>query len=84
MPPTIANVGGTDVPVPANPYDTRQMVPYLELQPSEARSLIWTLSLDLTPIYAIEPSGPYGADVYRVLVGSAQGRVIGPREPGLC
>ncbi|MFF4779555.1 PatA/PatG family cyanobactin maturation protease [Microtetraspora fusca] len=53
--------------VPANPYDPRQMVAYLREHPSEARPLIWTLNLDLTPIYAIEPVGGYGPDVYERL-----------------
>jgi cyanobactin maturation PatA/PatG family protease len=54
--------------VPANPYDPRQMVHYLRDNPSEARPLIWTLNLDLTPIYAIEPVGGYGPGVYERLV----------------
>lgn len=49
---------------PANPYDARQMVDYLTANPWEARSLIWTLNIDMTPVYVVEPAGPYGADVY--------------------
>jgi len=56
------------VSVPANPYDPRQMVDYLRDNPSEATPLIWTLNLDLTPIYAIEPVGGYGPGVYERLV----------------
>ena len=41
---------------------------YLKENPSEAKSLIWTLNLELTPIYAIEPYGPYGEVVYTTLV----------------
>jgi cyanobactin maturation PatA/PatG family protease len=52
---------------PANPYDARQMVDYLRNFPSEARSLIWTLNIDLTPVYVIEPAGPYAAEVYEEL-----------------
>jgi cyanobactin maturation PatA/PatG family protease len=70
-----ADVGG-GVLVPANPYDARQMVDYLRDNPSEARSLIWTLNLDLTPIYAIEAEGPFARDVYghlhRLLEGQVQ------------
>nr|WP_055501902.1 PatA/PatG family cyanobactin maturation protease [Nonomuraea pusilla] len=54
--------------VPGNPYDPRQMVAYLRENPSEARPLIWTLNLDLTPIYAIEPVGGYSPGVYERLV----------------
>jgi len=46
--------------VPANPYDARPMADYLEQNPSEAKSLIWTLNLELTPVYAIEPVGSFG------------------------
>ncbi len=64
MPP----VAGPQGPVPANPYDARQLVAYLKANPSEAKWLIWTLNLELTPIYAIEPYGPYGEVVYQTLV----------------
>jgi cyanobactin maturation PatA/PatG family protease len=61
--------------VPGNPYDARQMVDYLEQNPSEARSLIWTLSIELTPIYAIEPFGPFARDVYGVLQELLAGQI---------
>ncbi|WP_333296031.1 MULTISPECIES: PatA/PatG family cyanobactin maturation protease [unclassified Microcoleus] len=32
--------------------------------PWEAQSIIWTLNLDATPIYAIAPSGPFAGVVY--------------------
>lgn len=47
------------IAVLANPYDARQMVDYLGDNLSEAKSLIWTLNLELTPIYAIEPGGAF-------------------------
>jgi cyanobactin maturation PatA/PatG family protease len=56
-----------ETPVPANPYDTRQMVDHLAANPSESKELIWTLNLELTPIYAVEPVGPFGHNVYDVL-----------------
>ena len=43
--------------IPANPYDARQIVDYLDENLFEAKSLIWTLNLELTRIYAIEPKG---------------------------
>ncbi|MEV4239034.1 PatA/PatG family cyanobactin maturation protease [Nocardia sp. NPDC050408] len=61
--------------VPANPYDSRQMVDHLLAHPSEARSLIWTLNLELTPIYALEPLGAYGSEVYGVLTTLLAGEV---------
>jgi cyanobactin maturation PatA/PatG family protease len=59
-------------PVPPNPYDARQLVEHLQRSPAEARALIWTLNLELSPIYAIEPVGPYARDVYDILT-----RVLG-------
>jgi hypothetical protein len=53
--------------VPANPYDARQLVNYLAENPSEHKSLIWTINQELNPIYAIEVKGGFAADVYEVL-----------------
>ncbi|MFH7030066.1 MAG: S8 family peptidase [Heteroscytonema crispum UTEX LB 1556] len=61
--------------VPANPYDARQMVDYLADNLSEAKSLIWTLNLELTPIYAIEPKGAFARDVYAVLQELLSGQI---------
>ncbi|MBW4616808.1 MAG: PatA/PatG family cyanobactin maturation protease [Desmonostoc vinosum HA7617-LM4] len=61
--------------VPANPYDARQMVDYLADNPSEGKSLIWTLNLELTPIYAIEPKGAFARDVYGVLQELLSGQI---------
>lgn len=61
--------------VPANPYDARQMVDYLGDNLSEAKSLIWTLNLELTPIYAIEPVGSFARDVYEVFQEFLAGQV---------
>ena len=55
------------VPVPPNPYDARQMADYLEAKISEARSLIWTLNVELTPVYAIEPNGPFASEGFMAL-----------------
>ncbi|HAX79128.1 MAG TPA: peptidase S8 [Cyanobacteria bacterium UBA11372] len=59
------NIDGTLVP--ANPYDARQMVDYLGENLSEAKALIWTLNIELTPVYAIEPVGAFAADIYETL-----------------
>lgn len=61
--------------VPSNPYDARQMVDYLAQQASEASALIWTLNLELTPIYALEPVGPFARDVYAALTELMTGQV---------
>ncbi|MEA5536886.1 PatA/PatG family cyanobactin maturation protease [Crocosphaera sp. XPORK-15E] len=61
--------------VPANPYDARQMVDYLGENISESRSLIWTLNIELTPVYAIDPSGPFAAETYRALHELLSGQI---------
>ncbi|KAB8318709.1 PatA/PatG family cyanobactin maturation protease [Tolypothrix campylonemoides VB511288] len=43
------------------------LLDYLEQNPFEAQSLIWTLNLDATPIYAIRPNGPYASVTYERL-----------------
>ncbi len=63
MPPV--EVGGTTVP--ANPYDPRQMSDYLARDPSEARSLVWTLLQEQTPVYALKPVGSFGHQIYETL-----------------
>ncbi|WP_293338619.1 PatA/PatG family cyanobactin maturation protease [Microcoleus sp. CAWBG58] len=71
MPPF--NFGTTMVP--ANPYDARQMVDYLDANISESRSLIWTINIELTPVYAIDPSGPFAAESYRALHELLSGQI---------
>jgi len=61
--------------IPANPYDARQMVDYLAESLSEAKALIWTLNIELTPVYAIEPVGPFARDVYAVLQELLSGQI---------
>lgn len=40
------------------------LLEYFEQAPWEAQSVIWTLNLDATPIYAIVPSGPYASAAF--------------------
>jgi hypothetical protein len=65
----------TGTVVRPNPYDARQMVDHLVAGPSEAKALIWTLNVELTPVYAVEPVGAYAADVYELLVRLLSGQV---------
>ncbi|WP_417914553.1 S8 family serine peptidase [Candidatus Electronema sp. JM] len=44
------------------------LLAYLDEAPWAAQSLVWTLNLDATPIYAIVPQGPYAAEIYKRLV----------------
>ncbi|MFD2468982.1 cyanobactin maturation protease PatG family protein [Amycolatopsis silviterrae] len=60
---------------PPNPYDAKQLVNYLRKKPSESNRLIWTLNLELTPVYAIEGIGGFGPEVYQRLVDLLDGQV---------
>ena len=74
-----AVIGGIEVP--SNPYDARQMVDYLADHLSEAKSLIWTLNLELTPVYAIEPLGSFSREVYAALQELLSGQVQAEDSP---
>lgn len=52
----------------ANPQDARQLLAYLDENPWDAAAIIWTLSLDATVIYAIQPQGAYSDRVYERLI----------------
>jgi cyanobactin maturation PatA/PatG family protease len=49
---------------PANPFDANQILGYLDQKPWDAPSLIWTLNLDATPIYAVQPTGAFASETY--------------------
>jgi len=67
--------------VPPNPYDARQLVAYLGSHPYEGRALIWTLNIELTPIYALEPAGAFGANLYELLTEMLAGEVVAEGDP---
>ena len=67
--------------VPPNPYDARQLVAYLGTHPYEGRALIWTLNIELTPIYALEPTGAFGANLYEMLTEMLAGEVLAEADP---
>mgnify|MGYP000344170037 CR=1 FL=1 len=67
--------------VPPNPYDARQLVAYLGSHPYEGRALIWTLNIELTPIYALEPTGAFGANLYELLAEMLAGEVLAEGDP---
>jgi cyanobactin maturation PatA/PatG family protease len=60
------HMAGPDNPAP-NPQDPTQLLAYLEANPDQAAAVIWTLSLDATPIYAVSPNGPFAAAAYERL-----------------
>jgi len=47
-----------------NPFVPEQLLNYVSAHPYEAASVIWTLNLDATPIYAVVPAGPYAVSGY--------------------
>ncbi|NES67696.1 MAG: PatA/PatG family cyanobactin maturation protease, partial [Okeania sp. SIO2D1] len=63
------------VQVPANPDDARQMTNYLDANLYEAKSLIWTLNIELTPIYVLQPVGAFAEDIYETLQNMLAGEV---------
>ncbi|QWF82434.1 S8 family serine peptidase [Amycolatopsis sp. CA-230715] len=67
---------------PANPYDARKMTEHLAAHPTEAKALTWTLHQELTPIYAIEPTGPHAAEGYAVLARLLRGQLEAPSSDG--
>ncbi len=47
-----------------HPFVADELLYHLDANPHDASSIIWTLNLDATPIYAIQPVGAYAAAVY--------------------
>lgn len=50
-----------------NVHDPEQLLAYLQKDPASAASVIWTLSLDSTVVYAIAPFGPFAFVAYERL-----------------
>ena len=72
--------GESQVTVPPNPYDVNQLAAYLDANKSESTKLIWTLNLDLTPIYAIEAELAYADEVYSVLRDALKNQALPPSD----
>jgi cyanobactin maturation PatA/PatG family protease len=68
------------VTVPPNPYDVTQLAAYLDDNKSESAKLIWTLNLDLTPIYAIEAESAYADEVYSALRSALRNQALPPED----
>ncbi|WP_406190351.1 hypothetical protein OG331_51735 [Streptomyces sp. NBC_01017] len=66
-----------------NPYDVMEMVAFLEERPHEARALLWTLNLDLTPIYTLRPVDGLYEELVTLLARQAVAATDDPEDPGL-
>lgn len=47
-----------------NIYNATELLEYLKSDPASAANIIWTLSLDATVVYAIQPYGPFATHTY--------------------
>jgi len=50
-----------------SPSDPNQLLAYLEENPWDAAAIIWTLNLDATPIYTVQPLGVFASEGYQRL-----------------
>jgi cyanobactin maturation PatA/PatG family protease len=46
------------------PHDPASLLKYLDENPSEAESIVWTVNFDQIPVYAIRAGGAFAAAVY--------------------
>jgi hypothetical protein len=65
--------GATQFPGPVT--NPPKGYPGLAANIADAAELIWTLNIELTPIYAIKPTGTYAAEAYQRLVQFLSGQV---------
>lgn len=63
-----------------NPDDPQQLLDYLKDNPYEAQSIIWTLNLDSTSVYAITPNGAYANVVFERLRDALQNQINGDAD----
>jgi cyanobactin maturation PatA/PatG family protease len=59
-----------------NPLLPEQLLAFLDTNPYDAPSVVWTLNLDATPIYAIQPAGAYAAQGYERLREFLRGQIV--------
>jgi cyanobactin maturation PatA/PatG family protease len=50
-----------------SPHDPNQLLAYFEKNPWDAEAILWTLNLDATPIYAIQPQGSFASLAFQRL-----------------
>lgn len=47
-----------------NPHDPKALLQFLEQDPTRAAGVTWVLNQESTPIYAVQPGGPFASDAY--------------------
>jgi hypothetical protein len=63
-----------------DPYP-RPDAPRFPAHLSDAADLIWTLNIELTPIYSIRPAGTFSTEAYQRLVEFLAGQIRDPEDP---
>jgi len=48
----------------ANPDDPAQLLAHLNAHPESAEGVLWVLTQETTPIYALQPEGPFARETY--------------------
>lgn len=71
----MAPVNRDGLTLPPDPHDARQMVEYLDQHPDQASALIWTLRLDDSTLYVLEPIGPFAAAAYEMFLLMLNGQL---------
>jgi cyanobactin maturation PatA/PatG family protease len=82
-PPFPSQGGFQKLPPPAFPKEMPPVpasYPGFEASPWDAAELIWTLNIELTPIYAIRPAGGFSAEVYQRLLEFLDGQTRTPDD----
>jgi hypothetical protein len=51
----------------ANPENPEELLAYLDSNPWDASAIQWTLNMDSTPIYVIQPQGAFAKETYELL-----------------
>lgn len=52
----------------SHPIEEERLARYLQKNPWDANAIIWTISLNNVPIYAVRPGGPFAPEAFRQLV----------------
>jgi cyanobactin maturation PatA/PatG family protease len=68
------------MPKPPDAYPGYKGYPGYPAHLADAAELIWTLNVELTPVYAIRPSGGFATEAYQRLVEFFAGQIRPPKD----